>query len=269
MVNIIDSEIIEFLQSFRSQPLDFFFSFATNFGSEYFYLFLIPIIYWCFKKEFGLKFSVLMFSTFYINIFLKNSFQFPRPDKKLWLIKAEGYSFPSGHAQCATTFWSYAVIHQKKFLFLSITLIFLISLSRIYLGVHYPIDVIFGILIGISIAVIFFYIEKRFVFRLSENKKIILSITIPFFFAILQQEGINLCSMLIGFLIGYFFEQKYKFFNDIKDRKRRMKRCIVGFGILIPIFLVSFSIPNFLIFFLIGIATSFIIPFSFSLLGLS
>lgn len=55
---------------------------------------------------------------------------------------ATGYSFPSGHTQTATSFWSVWMIHlnKKYFYYVGSALVLLIRLSRIYLGVHWPMD---------------------------------------------------------------------------------------------------------------------------------
>lgn len=98
------------------------------------------------------------------NVLLKNFFLRNRPPASLGTVFVEGtlsdHSFPSGHATFA---WALAVVlaakepRAKYFFYL---LAFLISVSRIYLGVHYPADVVAGTLIGISIGLFSLWLER-------------------------------------------------------------------------------------------------------------
>ena len=94
-----------------------------------------------------------------INIVLKNFFLRPRPNE-FRLIEETGYSFPSGHAMASTAFYGLLIYiaHEKienKILRNTICimlglLILLISVSRIYVGVHYTSDVIAGTCLSIA-----------------------------------------------------------------------------------------------------------------------
>lgn len=68
------------------------------------------------------------------------------------------YSFFSGHAStsfAATTFLVLALRHKSPWIFLAYIWPFIFVLSRIYVGVHYPIDILVGMLVGILMAFIF------------------------------------------------------------------------------------------------------------------
>lgn len=91
---------------------------------------------------------------------LKNSFDRERPSL-LRLIEISGFSFPSGHAMGSTIFFGSlgAIINQtslnNKALLMTVcaTFILMISSSRVYLGVHYPTDVLAGVIIGLAVVV--------------------------------------------------------------------------------------------------------------------
>ncbi|CEA00283.1 phosphatidylglycerophosphatase B [Jeotgalicoccus saudimassiliensis] len=91
---------------------------------------------------------------------LKNSFDRERPSM-LRLIEISGFSFPSGHAMGSTIFFgSLATIIKhtdlnNKALLMTVcaTFILMISSSRVYLGVHYPTDVLAGVVIGLAVVV--------------------------------------------------------------------------------------------------------------------
>lgn len=79
----------------------------------------------------------------------------PRPDL------SEGFSFPSGHATIA---WAMAVVlsrKEPKWRWLFYTLAFLISFSRIYLGKHFPLDVVAGALLGATVGFFVGYVFDK------------------------------------------------------------------------------------------------------------
>jgi undecaprenyl-diphosphatase len=106
-------------------------------------------------------------SIFITELALKNMFARNRPPGAM----LTDYSFPSGHATFA---WALAVVLTAKepraryFFFL---LAFLISLSRIYLGVHYPADVAAGSIIGLSIGYFSLWVERKVIFYRIRKKK--------------------------------------------------------------------------------------------------
>ncbi len=111
-----------------------------------------------------------------INRFVKYRVLRARPDKTLHLISQGGYSFPSGHAMTGISFYgtlAYCLLRTAKkngkyavpcrILAAALCLlIVLIGLSRIYLGVHYPSDVLAGWLLGGTFLATFVYILNRF-----------------------------------------------------------------------------------------------------------
>jgi undecaprenyl-diphosphatase len=95
-----------------------------------------------------------------LNGMLKLSFSRPRPDVFAWQTHAMSFSFPSGHAMSATVCYgtvAYLVMRLQKHRWSrvltgtgAVILILLICATRLYLGVHYPSDVIAGMLIGLA-----------------------------------------------------------------------------------------------------------------------
>lgn len=101
--------------------------------------------------------------------FLKHLFQRPRPFMSLpgvdlLVMAPHGYSFPSGHASSA---FAAGLVLARKVPRLSlpvIALAALIAFSRVYVGVHYPLDVISGVLTGLLCAILVLRLESRMVF---------------------------------------------------------------------------------------------------------
>ena len=99
-----------------------------------------------------------------LNFGLKNIVRRARPDE-FRIIEESGYSFPSGHSMVSMAFYGLIIYliykkvnnkYLKNFLIILLSIIiFLIGLSRIYLGVHYTSDVLAGFLLGLSYLIIF------------------------------------------------------------------------------------------------------------------
>jgi undecaprenyl-diphosphatase len=81
---------------------------------------------------------------------LKYLLAVPRPS--ISLIDESGFSFPSGHATAAFVSLPYLIKSKPKLKALWITLALIIAISRVYIGVHYPSDVLAGAIIGLSSA---------------------------------------------------------------------------------------------------------------------
>ena len=149
---IFGTDLIIWLQSFSNDFLDTFFKYVTLLGDEEFYLLFLPLVLWCIDKRVGIKLAFLSLLSTYANAFLKDVFAIPRPsDPRIrQMVDFEGYSFPSQHAQGMTVVWGYLASQYRSLAMgvLAVVIPILVSLSRLYLGVHYPQDVIGGMAIG-------------------------------------------------------------------------------------------------------------------------
>ena len=155
-----DSVVYNFLVNNRNEVLNNFFKIITQFGSAI-VLIIITILCVIFirDKKYKILVPANLVTIAIINIVLKNFFLRPRPNE-LRLIEETGYSFPSGHAMASTAFYGLLIyiVHEKvenKILRNTICimlglLILLISISRIYVGVHYTSDVIAGTCLSIA-----------------------------------------------------------------------------------------------------------------------
>ena len=156
-------EFLRFLESIRTPIGDAFMSFITLFGEETLFIVLALVFFWCVDKKRG---YYLLFTCFTGTIciqFLKMAFRIPRPwvlDPNFTIVEsareaATGYSFPSGHTQCAAGLWGGIARSAKKRAMQigGTALVLLVGLSRMYLGVHTPLDV--GVSLGIALVVIF------------------------------------------------------------------------------------------------------------------
>jgi membrane-associated phospholipid phosphatase len=137
------------------------------FGSENFFLLLIPFIFWCVDSNFGARFLFLIAASDFVNGLLKWSFHAPRPywvDARVTPLESEiSYGLPSGHTQSATVGWGYLALHVKRWWMwlLAALVIFGVALARVALGMHYLGDVIGGLIVGVIMLVAYTLIEPR------------------------------------------------------------------------------------------------------------
>ena len=143
-----------------------FWKILSFFGSEEFYLLIMPALLWCVNARIGLRVGVMFLLSANLNGALKLFFHAPRPawmDAKIVAQAVEtSFGFPSGHAQNAVAVWGLLAAKTKSRLAWGVALILcvLIGLSRLVLQVHFPGDVLGGWLIGALLLVAFLKLEK-------------------------------------------------------------------------------------------------------------
>jgi membrane-associated phospholipid phosphatase len=128
----------------------------TFLGDEQFYLLVIPLVYWSIHKALGVDLAALLVLSGLTNTVLKALFKAPRPFWQapgLQRVEAEGFGLPSGHAQMSAALFGRVARFRgsRGLLFLMPTLIVLVAVSRVYLGVHYPGDVVWGVTAGLVV----------------------------------------------------------------------------------------------------------------------
>ena len=160
----MQEQILFFFQDISSGFLDLLFKIITLLGEQEVFIAIIGYIFWNISRKKGMTLGIVLLSSVTLNESIKLIIKAPRPFQVLdniegkRLATAEGYAFPSGHTQSASVFYpSLAYIVRKKWYTLAaIILSLLVGLSRVYLGVHWPIDAAVGFVLGIFIAALLF-----------------------------------------------------------------------------------------------------------------
>ena len=240
----INLSISEFIQSFRSDFLDAFFLFITQFGDETVFLIIGAILYWTFDKKFAYRFIMFFLYGAVLNGSLKFLTNTPRPyiehPETIQLIGegSLGTSLPSGHAQNSTTMA--LVLSEKHQTFgrwftTSLTvMVILVMLSRLYLGEHYLSDVIFGSAIAYSFYQLIRYIQtKPFASTYIQYLPLILLLPIAI---LTNDKNIFLASASIfGFSLGYPLERRYIGFKEQTSWPIALIKLVSGLGIALAI----------------------------------
>ena len=164
-------QMLYWLESIRNPVLDAFFSLITYCGDELVFMAVAVILMWCVDKYQGYFMLFVGFLGTQINQLLKVTFRIPRPwvqDPNFTIVEsareaATGYSFPSGHTQSSVgTFGALAIWNKQLWLrIVSVTLCILVPLSRLYLGVHTPLDVGVSYLVAIALIAVLYPLTKK------------------------------------------------------------------------------------------------------------
>lgn len=210
---IAPMDLIYALQSVATPTLDGLMLWITRLGSEQVYIVLLILAFVVVDAEKGRNLALVFLLSFYLNQVLKEVFATLRPfqiDESVLrspaaLESAPGNGFPSGHAQSSMTFWGLAAAYARRrwFAILAAVVVLAVSLSRLYLGVHLPVDVIGGLLIGLVAVVVDLAVERRKI-RLSLPVKLVLGVGLPLLVHLLyplQNSGI-LLGALAAFVVG-------------------------------------------------------------------
>ena len=253
------------LSNFRNPVLDVFFSFITMFGEETFFIVIGLVFYWCISKKQGYYLlSVGLIGTI-LNQFLKLLFRIPRPwvqDPNFTIVEAAreqatGYSFPSGHTQTSVgIFGGIAVWNKNKIIrVISVALCILVPFSRLYLGVHTPLDV------GVStvLALIFIFVLYPLIKRaknLLKTMRIVFALMTLFAAGFLiwvnlykfpanvdisnlthgTETAYKMLGVILGLWLSFELDQKYLNFETKAVWWVQILKLIVG---LIPIIVVK------------------------------
>ena len=225
-------ELLQLFQEIRLPILNEFMLLITEFGGEIAFLVTAIIVFWCFDKRQGYFIMCVGFAGTIVSQFMKLWFRIPRPWVKEPGIAMEaaigdagGYSFPSGHSQTSVgTFGSIALTVKNKIVrAICIAIAVLVPVSRMYVGVHTPLDV--GV--GALIALVFMFAVRPFVYS---DKKCMM----PILIGILS----TLTIAYLSFVFLYDFPSDVDATNLIHGQENActMAGCIIG---MIVVYLVD------------------------------
>lgn len=238
--------VLYWLESIRNPFLDAVMQFFTFFGEELMFIVLALAVFWCVDKREGYYLLFVGFFGTILNQFLKLLCRIPRPWVKdpdfkpvnSALSGATGYSFPSGHTQNVTgTLGGIARWSKRTWLrVVCVAVLLLTSFSRMYLGVHTPLDVGVSLAIGVVLVFVFYPIVRK----AAENPKYMAAllgvmVALSFVFVLYanlwaapaqgaealenlregQKNSYSLLGALLGFCVAYPLERRFIRFEEI------------------------------------------------------
>ena len=225
-------------------------------------VFVLFLVYWCMDRKTGL-FALTCFSTGqFLNQTCKAIFCVPRPwirntdihPSPQAIESASGYSFPSGHSQTAMSSYGALSVKGTSSTLIRVILlvcILLVGLSRNYLGVHTPQDVLFGFGMGILSIVIVAYIQKHKE-KLYGFRTVIVGICIVVVataYVILKQypgsveqavlmkeDAMKAYGFMAGTIVSAYYMKKISFTTDHLSIKQRVLRAVIGSVMIAPVY---------------------------------
>ncbi|MFY9114930.1 MAG: phosphatase PAP2 family protein [Dethiobacteria bacterium] len=225
--------------------VEYFFRSFTFLGDDQGFIIIITLFFWCINKTLGFgTLMVLIFSGIYTYL-LKEYFMEPRP-----LIEGvtppEDSSFPSGHTLSVLAVWTYlaANIKRKGFWILTVIIIALVGLSRIFIGVHFPGDVIGGLVFGIIFIAFYLWAgnalaKRKFKSSFRVNFIILLLVfTIIFFLSTMVFPGNSppkVMGFFAGLCLGYLLEEESIKFETGGKLYQHVLKMIIGLAVLLSI----------------------------------
>ena len=256
-------ELLYFFEKIRIPGLNEFMLTITTLGEETAFLVIALVLFWCVDKYVGYYTLSVGFIGTIANQFLKLWFRIPRPwvlDENFTILEqaregAGGYSFPSGHTQSAVgTFGSIAATTKnKKICITAIVLAALVAISRMYIGVHTPLDV--GVSVVLAVALVFGL--RPLVFK---NRKIGMPILlgtmilmaigylcfVEFYkfpakvlatenYAHGLENAYTLLGALVGLVIVYIVDEKWLNFSVKAVWWAQILKVIIGLGLVLAV----------------------------------
>jgi len=236
-------DFMVFLQSLESGFTTAVATFFTMLGEEYFLILLLGLLYWCIDKDMGRRVALITCCSAMVGSLLKGlivrrrpymdnpeikCIRAAHPDEDIMVPTLQGYSMPSLHsAMSAALFGGIARCARKKWtVVLAILLPLCIGLSRPYLGVHYPTDVLSGWALGaVSVLVMGTVADKR---GYKFCYAVLLIIGVAGFFFCRDDEFFSLYGVTLGLLLGFMYEEKFVRFEASKKWWSFIVRPLLG-----------------------------------------
>lgn len=296
-------EFLYLLEQIRIPGLNEFMLAITNLGDETAFLVIALILFWCVDKRRGYFVLSVGFLGTILNQFMKLWFRIPRPwvlDKNFTILEqareaASGYSFPSGHSQSAVgTFGGVAYTTNRKIVrIVGVVIAVLVPFSRMYIGVHTPLDV----LVASALAVVLI-VTIHPVFYCKDGKYIpvlmgIMALCAAAYLCFVElypfpsdidahnlASGIKNAYTLLGALLGilavYFVDERYLHFQTNAVWWIQILKTICGLALVLLVkngmktpldMLLGASIGRMCRYFLIVITAGVVWPLTFRLFG--
>ena len=252
----IEAQFMIWLQNLLGEAGKYLGTLFTVFGETMVLVVILIFIYWCYDKELGKRIGVAIVTTVAWNPLVKNVALRRRPymdipeikclkaptttESSVMDIAAQGYSFPSAHATNSACVYSFMALEKRKRIFkvCAVVLPFIVGLSRVMLGVHFPTDVIIGWIMGYVISFGVFFLNSKVKRRWIVNL-IIFAITLIGLFYCRTEDYFSTLGVMAGVFLAMPVEEKFVKFENTRNPLFCVLRVGVGLG--------AFALLNYLL----------------------
>jgi len=255
--NGLGLEVILWFQSWRTPAVETFFELITHTGTSIFFLLVLPAVYWCWDTAIGRRVVILFLLSVWFTQWLKEWWQHPRPPaispEVQAAVDAPDFGIPSGHALVTTVLWGTIAWHvRRRWVIVSVIIyVFLVALSRMVLGVHFPQDVIAGLILGLLFLATYARLEPSLSEWFSRQgfwtqigwvvgTSALLLVIHPFIFPDKSGYGLRVAMVSVGVLlgggIGFVLEARYLRIDASGTWWKRVLRYLLGTFVLLLTF---------------------------------
>lgn len=249
-------DIIRAIQALHSPGLNAFFHFVTNLHETTAYVLIFMPVVWFWDKKFGRYLVSVLLLGIWSNAALKWGFNTARPSPAdvvvLYPETGTGPAFPSGHSQNPLMFWGAIALQARKWWLTAaaVLLVFLIGLSRVYAGLHWPLDVLGGWAIGLAMLLCFEVTRSFWMGELMGlTLKLVFATAIPLATiflawwspqwdvpAELAGESWILTGAYLGFWAGSILEEEFVGFNPRQGSLlAHLMKLVVGLALVLSV----------------------------------
>lgn len=220
----------------------------TGVGNEVFYMLALPLVYWCIDRRLGVRLTLVLLLSVWSNALLKVLFDWPRPfmvDTRVSPgVEAASNGMPSGHTQNPVAFWGYLMwmVRHPLVWGTGLLMLVLVPLSRVVLGVHFPTDLLGGLLAGGAVLAAFIWLSPvvaRWLGAQTTSVRLLVVVVPALLLVLLAGDdalALTGAAMLLGMGTGFVVERRWVRFTPAGVAVwRRALAWVLGIGVMMAL----------------------------------